>query len=780
MAVRAKREYLTSFRRSIEQRIVQPEQVRLDAADLSTIETLVQELAQPDAERVVYAIDVLESLDKRNLVTPLLLYHESPKVRARALRCAGRVAQRDDPPLGAEHPAAGRRSRRRRARRRDRRARRDQQRGRRVAGAADARRRRSADPRHRGRGAGDQHAARTTSTSPKRRWSASSPTPRKARGSARRDVAVAIRQTSLPRFRRLLIPLLYDPAPDVADEAMASVRAAGTDDFVFVPTLIALLRHRRLKGSARTVLVGYGEPVVDALAHFLRDPEEDVWVRRHIPATLALIPGQKTVDVLTAALADRDGFLRYKAVSALERLRRSDDPLTFPRPPVEKLAIDEGRQYFNYLSLHYNVFGQNRLPAGSTLALALEQKIARIKDRIYRLLTLIYPWRDIAAAQWTLAHGDTRSRASASEYLDNILEGELRKRIMPVLEEMPAEEKVRRGNVLLKTRPRDVEETLLQLINDEDQVVAAAAIDTARAHKIWALADDIEHVLAHRDARDWYVFEAASWALAENRMPAERRRELWHEPLPAAELATRLRELPLFASVSIDELFRIASTARQVAPRPRQRAARGRRGPRDHPLPARRPRHRLEPRRRAALDRGARRPRVHRSALRDADARNAAHRRPRGDAGDAQKRAADAARRQRRPRQRPVRDAVGDAAGRDRDRGRRRWGPTFGNWPGAASRRSKRSWRCSACRCSHGSRRTKCATSQTSPQAVDLTPGAAPVRRIGGTGVVADAVGRAGAGLERSERSAANRPVRRRDRRARSDVRASHWGWPGR
>ena len=70
------------------------------------------------------------------------------------------------------------------------------------------------------------------------------------------------------------------------------------------------------------MLVGYGEPVVDALAHFMRDPDEDIWVRRHIPATLAQIPGQKTVDVLTAALAEPDGFLRYKVVSALERLRR--------------------------------------------------------------------------------------------------------------------------------------------------------------------------------------------------------------------------------------------------------------------------------------------------------------------------------------------------------------------------------------------------------------------------------------------------------------------------
>ena len=63
----------------------------------------------------------------------------------------------------------------------------------------------------------------------------------------------------------------------------------------------------------------------------------------------------------------------------------------------------------------------------------------------------------IAAARWTLHHGDTRSRAGALEYLDNILTGQLRKQIMPVIEEMPLAEKVRRGNVLLKTRPRDTE-----------------------------------------------------------------------------------------------------------------------------------------------------------------------------------------------------------------------------------------------------------------------------------------------------------------------------------
>ena len=65
------------------------------------------------------------------------------------------------------------------------------------------------------------------------------------------------------------------------------------------------------------------------------------------------------------------------------------------------------------------------------------------------------------------------------------------------------------------------------------------------AKGLWSLADDLEHVLQHRDVRDQHVFEAASWALAANRVKAEARKRLWQEPLPAVELADRLRQMPL-------------------------------------------------------------------------------------------------------------------------------------------------------------------------------------------------------------------------------------------
>jgi AAA family ATP:ADP antiporter len=563
MVMVAKRAYASAFRASLERLDVKPAEVRLAVADLSTVETLVEELAHPDEQRVLHAIDLLESLDKRNLVTPLLLNHPSPRVRARALAGMGSVkpeiAERWAPAvermLGDDHGDV-----------------------RAAAVAALAAIRKvdagelvrpflaSDDPRivvtaavvlaGTGREADIAEAERA--------FARLSEDSGRAAGEARRHMAVAVRHIGDPRFRHLLIPLLNDADPAVAEEALRSVKALGELDFLFVPTLIALLRHRRLKATARDILVSYGEPVVGALAHFMRDPEEDIWVRRHVPATLARIPCQATMDALVSALGEPDGFLRFKAVAAIERLRRDHPELTFPREPIEKLALGESLRSLTYLSLRYNLVERAKVPVDALLVKALDQKMSREIDRVYRLAGLIYPWKDIADARWAIERGGARARASALEYLDNLLTGALRKRLMLVFEDAPVEEKVRRANVELRTRPRDEEETLLQLINDDDEVVSALAIDLVRQRRVWALEDDIEHVLAHRDARDWFVFEAASWTLAERRMPTDRVRQLWLEPLPATIIAQRLSRLPMFASVHVDELFRIASAGRQA------------------------------------------------------------------------------------------------------------------------------------------------------------------------------------------------------------------------
>ena len=562
-AIAARRSYIRSFRKSIEEQVVEPSTLRLNDPDPSSIETLVSELAHPEPRRVLYAIDLLDAMDKRRLVTPLLLSHDSAEIRARALK----VAETAGPDLADRWlPGVER-------------ALKDPDSAVRIAAV-------SAIAMLRGEDAVDVMRPFIKKNDPALAIVAASA----LAGSANRtDVAIAedtLRQYSSdtreqgaewrlhvaralgdvknPEFRPLLVPLMYDSNLDVAKAAIESAGTLGAGDFLFVPPLVSLLRNRRLKASARAVLVGYGEAVIAPLAYFMADREEDIWIRRHVPATLARLPSPSSIDALMIALDDPDGFLRFKATMALDRLRRENPALVIDPQVVARHINTEAARAFNALTLHYNLFIAGGLDNGSLLARTLTEKHARAMNRTFNLLGLIKAQGDVAAVRHTLKDPDVRVRSRAIEYLDNLLDGEVRKRVMLLLDDMPIEERIRKGNVIYRTRTRDVEDTVAQLLHDEDQAIASAAILLVEERGLWSLADDLEHVLAHRDVRDQHVFEAASWALAANRVKAERRKELWQEALPAVELADRLRKIPLFDFTHVDELFRLARLGRQV------------------------------------------------------------------------------------------------------------------------------------------------------------------------------------------------------------------------
>jgi len=220
-ALRAKRSYQSAFRQSIENRAMKPAEVRLAVADLSTIETLIEELASPDERRVLYAIDMLESLEKRKLVTPLLLYHESPEVRIRALAIIGRspdgnperwlpALQRmlGDPNPGVRAAAVGTLC------------------GIQNQDAVELVRPMLWDPDPRivltaamvlSRSSNPEDAALGEKSLTGMVYDT-----RDSAADLRREFAIAIRHVHDPRCRRLLIPLLQDPNFQVAEEACAA------------------------------------------------------------------------------------------------------------------------------------------------------------------------------------------------------------------------------------------------------------------------------------------------------------------------------------------------------------------------------------------------------------------------------------------------------------------------------------------------------------------------------------------------------------------------------
>lgn len=513
---RAKREYMAVFRRSIETLSLEPERLSPQSGDLATVETLVEELGSADEQRVLRSIELLESLEKRNLITPLLLYHDSARVRSRTLEAirgsSADLVERWLPSVerslkdeDADVRAAA------------------------VEVIASAQNVNVSDMMRSYLNDSDPRVVATAAVA-----LANSPEPtdrdaasetlellasdaRVAAAPVRREAARAIGLTTDPRFRQLLTTLMTDPDSSVASEAIKSARLLGDTDLLFVPVLVSLLRDRRVRNAAQEALVSYGEDVIPTLVFFLEDENEDRWVRRHIPGILALIPSQSSVTALLKCLESGDGFIRYKAIKALERLTAEHPELALDREPLERLLRKEIGWYYRYLGASFDLFEKGDESRNTLLGQALEEKRQRIMDRIYRLLGLLYDGSDIRAARWAIEHGDARARSSAVEFLDNTLSGDIRTKLLPLIDEVPVEERVKKGNVLLKTRVRSVEEALGRLVYDDDPVIAATAIDLVREKKYWSLADDLEQVLQFRDARDFAVFEAASAALASHR-----------------------------------------------------------------------------------------------------------------------------------------------------------------------------------------------------------------------------------------------------------------------
>ena len=557
-ALVARRQYLNAFRQSLDLRTLEVDSVRVDVGDPETIETLVEELSNPDPAAVLYAIGMLEMLDKRKLISPLLLHHESPRVRVRALRALSAVrshiALRWRPAVErlVHDPDVGVRAAALRA----------------LAefsheDAASLLRRHLTDPEPQVAVTAAMMLAQSgmpddidAATRTFERLISDS---REAGAVGRREVAVALAYINAPRFRTLLVPLIYDHDTRVVAAAINSARRIGASDGLFLPALISLLGHRVLKTAARQALVGYGEAAVGTLAHALADSREDLWIRRHVPATLALIPTQASMDALVHALEDHDRFLSFKAITAIEKLHRDHRSLTFPVAVIERRVLREASRYCDDLCARHDLLREPSTQ-GTLLVRALDERLGRTMDCLYRLLGLLYDSDHVAAARYTIEQGDARRRAGAVEYLDNLLKGAVRKRVLPLLEETSDAAKLRYAYQALQTRPRELEDTLARVLHDDDPVFAASAVHFIAQRRLWALTADMEYVLGHRSADGHAAVEAASWALMicrAGRLPAG-------EPLTIVELAHRVRTIPLFEFVSVAELFRVAAAGEEA------------------------------------------------------------------------------------------------------------------------------------------------------------------------------------------------------------------------
>jgi len=469
--------YVEALRTGLEAQTITWEGGDINYADKQTIEAVLQNLKKQDERAVLFALDLAENLDAAVTAPRLplkLLQHPSPLVRSRSLKL---FAASTDPEKLKEIVRLL-----------------EDENGEVQAEAINV-----------------VCAIRKEDAIPVMRPYLESPDPRVQRSAIEcllHHGDTEIREVAMATFRKLIA----NPGTDGAAGRMEAARLMGeVDDPEFPGYLSKLIREDssipviqealaaagkrkdptllrdvitrlgcpKTKGWARQALIEYGAAAVETLREALLDSNVSRDIRLGIPRTLSKIASPAAMDALLSGLNQEDGSLRYRIIVGLAEMVRRLPNLRIDRPVIEMAIVAEASRYYHRFLTFFVLFGDGNnhsMNNGGLLHQALLENMEREKERVLRLLSLIYPPEDIGSATAALHSGSRAKQAQAIEFLDNLLTGDVKGYVFPLFDDAPDAERFQKFLALLGLRSFDRETAFQDLLKQDDVWLKAATL----------------------------------------------------------------------------------------------------------------------------------------------------------------------------------------------------------------------------------------------------------------------------------------------------------------
>ncbi len=316
-------------------------------------------------------------------------------------------------------------------------------------------------------------------------------------------------------FEGQLDALLADEEPEVL---RAAVRTAGKlGKRRVVGKLISLLSDARVREEAADVLAGMGDSVLGALRDQLKDGDAPLAARREVPGVLARVGNQGAANALAESLLEGDSELRFRTICALNDLRVAH-PETVIDPARLNAALGFEMMLHCRTSQILSVAGR---AAGTRPGAAPPTEVMRRLqaghgqeiERIFRILSLRYPETDFRSAHYGLRSNDPTARDHALEFLELVLDSNLRKTLVSLLDSSsPLDERV--VPILKRTglEAPTAEELVAALVESDDPWLKACGISSVGALGLRELAGRVEACL---DSEDELLRETARAASAQ-------------------------------------------------------------------------------------------------------------------------------------------------------------------------------------------------------------------------------------------------------------------------
>jgi AAA family ATP:ADP antiporter len=230
-----------------------------------------------------------------------------------------------------------------------------------------------------------------------------------------------------------------------------AIKAAGrTKSDVFVDKLLVLMTDKENHDDVVKALKGYGDSMVNVLYNKDRDEEFDENIRGYIPEIIQAFETKESVVMLMRLLESKDVFIRLNAARSLNKLEDKNHKLRFSSKRLNDLIFNETMYFKNTMvaiqsvenafdktersvnkEAYDNVKAQT---ARRTLLKHLQKQLDYSLETIFNLLAIKYTDADMKVAFYGIKNDTEESRINSIEFLSNLLEVELKKELLPLLE----------------------------------------------------------------------------------------------------------------------------------------------------------------------------------------------------------------------------------------------------------------------------------------------------------------------------------------------------------
>ncbi|MBF0430957.1 MAG: MFS transporter [Fibrobacteria bacterium] len=258
----------------------------------------------------------------------------------------------------------------------------------------------------------------------------------------KKQLAKVIATAKLEHLYPCLELLIKDRAWEVAREAV--IQAGYTRSPLFVSRLLDSLGNHKLNRQARKALVKLGSRIIQTIDKRIRDENELQRFKRRLIKVLGHVDSQKSVNILQRYLKlfrNINDVLYGEVVSSLVRLNSGEMKFVFDSKCIKgevraliKFWYDLNEVLLQLAKVSKAQSENESLPSRHLLIQALEEKQQLIFKRIFQLLGFYYQIEDIWNAYKGIKSGSKQLKASAIEFLDNLLDTKIRRRLLPLIE----------------------------------------------------------------------------------------------------------------------------------------------------------------------------------------------------------------------------------------------------------------------------------------------------------------------------------------------------------